>query len=69
VAAGEALAYLNEYWIERRVGFDYPEEEEEVVENIVQKLSELAKDGSKKIRCVPGRLSITFRSWACGWHV
>lgn len=52
MAAGEALAYLNEYWIERRVGFDYPEEEEEVVQNIVEKLSELAKDGSKKIRCV-----------------
>jgi hypothetical protein len=50
LAAGEALAYLNEYWIERRSGFEYSDDEAEVVDNIVQKLSELAKDSSKKIR-------------------
>lgn len=50
LAAGEALAWLNEYWIEAVSGFEYPEEEEEVVDAIVQKLQDLAREGSKKIR-------------------
>jgi hypothetical protein len=50
LAAGEAMAFLHEYWGECIPGFEYPEDEAGVVEEIINRLRDLASEGSKRMR-------------------
>ena len=51
LAAGEALAFLNEHWRgSSSEPFDYPEDEAVLVDITIDKLQELAREGSKKMR-------------------
>lgn len=54
LAAGEALAYLNEYWCENDEDFEYPTEDAVVVEAIVARLQDLSREASRRIRSVVG---------------
>ncbi len=58
VSAGEALAYLVEHWreaqgVEEGGALELPPEEEAVLDLGIDRLQELAKEGSKRMRCVP----------------
>lgn len=48
LAAGEAIAVLNEHWVSKE-GFAYPDEEAAVLDAILDKLQELAREGSKRM--------------------
>jgi hypothetical protein len=41
---------LNEHWVSKE-GFAYPDEEAAVLDAILDKLQELAREGSKRMRC------------------